>query len=76
MDASATDVELKVYKAEFPGHYLGGEAVVVAKDEIAARKAVKEEMRQHGLTPNINDVQLTEVDATKPGFLHFWDGDY
>ncbi len=76
-EASATRAKkirkpkLQAFRFTFEGMALGGEAVVIAANEIEAQ------LELMSLYPEIEGVEL-DADATKPaiGVVHFWDGDY
>lgn len=66
-----------LFIAEFPGHFLGGTAVVWAENQEEARSKVVNEMRENGLTYRIGGHISVRVASPSPeGVLYFDNGDY
>lgn len=64
----------RYYIASFQGVYLGGYAVIVAPDLVAARASLDAKLAEKGYKPS-PDAELTEVKRV-PGCTIIWDGDY
>lgn len=70
---------LKIFMIKFPGHWLSGDAVVVAEDTAQALKLLSKELKQHGLPKGLKhsgQLKVTELDASKPIVYVLDDGDY
>jgi hypothetical protein len=72
---------MRLWRVDFPGHWFGGEAVMVGPDSmVAAKDIVMERLQAHGLGEvRRRDVKMREhkyCDLKEGQFLHFWDGDY
>lgn len=70
-----SDPPLKAFRVTYPGLYIGGNAVVLARDEEEAKELVKADSRTLGwLTRNI---VVTEVgNVLTPAVLYNNNGDY
>ncbi len=66
---------MNLYEISFPGHYLGGSAIVAAPDEARALHIMKHVLPEHGL-PTDEPVIVRKLDGTVPGVLYIDNGDY
>ncbi|MEK5036205.1 hypothetical protein MKY96_32670 [Paenibacillus sp. FSL R7-0302] len=71
-----TDEPLKVYVANFPGVWLGGEAIVVAKNKSEAVSLLTTELQERSLGHALDKHYLSEIDITIPNAYVINDGDY
>ncbi len=70
---------MKVYVFTFEGHYLGGEAVIVAATEREAFETVRKFMDDRGLsrqTPKLDRMIDPVIISAGPQIAWFHDGDY
>lgn len=59
------------------GRYLGGNSIVIARDEAEARELLDAELRAHDLKPNAESgYDLERVPMTTARAVMIWDGDY
>ncbi|MMZ52634.1 hypothetical protein D1872_144100 [compost metagenome] len=66
----------KVFYAEFDGHYLGGLAIVVAKDAETAYAMIKEQCEPQSIGNNLNLSDIKEVKTARKKLIYFQNGDY
>lgn len=66
---------MNFYEIRFPGHWLGGAAIVAAPDEAAALRIVKAALPEHDL-PTDEPTITKKLDGTVEGVLYIDDGDY
>ncbi len=66
---------LRLYAAEFHGHYLGGIAIIAAGSEDEAMQLLVAELKEHGLDGRRAKI-LREINTSQPKCFVLWDGDY
>ncbi len=68
---------MKVYTAHYPSCWLGGYAVIVAPNEDKARALVLAEGKYfEGEEPELDEIDLEEVNITTPNIIVLFNGDY
>lgn len=67
-------MRLKVYTAHFPGHYLGGHAVIRAYSEEHARELLAPVLKADGLA--ISKAMDIKLMPAQPGVVMQFNGDY
>ena len=78
---------IKLFICHFPGHYIGGHAVILAPNEEEARKLLEEELPKHGLNgdgcvgrnraKSVDDrIELIDEDMNRQRIVDFNSGDY
>ncbi len=66
---------MNLYEIGFPGHWLGGTAIVAAPDEARALHMMKLALPEHGL-PSDEPVIRRKLDPSVPSILYIDNGDY
>ncbi len=66
---------MNLYHITFPGHWLGGAAIVAAPDEARALHIMKCLLPEHGL-PTDEPIIRRTLDGTVEGVLYIDNGDY
>ncbi len=78
---------MKIFICHFPGHYIGGHAVILAPSEETARKLLEVELSQHGLDRDgcvgrkkadsaDYTIELIDQDLSKQRIVDFHSGNY
>lgn len=66
---------MNLYEITFPGHWLGGVAIVAAFDEARALHIMKRLLPEHGL-PADEPIIRRKLDGKIEGVLYIDNGDY
>ena len=67
---------MKVFRAKFSGHYLGGHAVIVAEDVDEAIEVLNLELDEEGLYFNEEEDEIEEVYTDSEACYILFNGDY